>query len=389
MIDVTRRERAVTSGVVTSPVMADDELLARADAAWAAAGRAQLALLESIREVGRREAWRADGASHLAHWVSMRYGVSVWKAERWVLAADALQALPRIAGAMTSGELGLDKVVELTRFARPETEGQLVAWARDRASGAIRARADLERRRQRSETVAAEHECFVRMGYTDDGMRFELAAELPADQGAVVATALSRLADRVPAVPAEARGANFAEARRADALVMLCSGTIAADPDADRATLVVHAALDSLLGGPDAPNAEVHGGPVLAPEVAQRLACDSRIEVVVHDRNGDPFRLGRLTRTPSPSLMRELRRRDRTCRFPGCPRRRFTNAHHVVWWSRGGRTDLANLVLLCGFHHRLVHERGWNLALERGGDVRWFRPGGQRYRAGPARPAAP
>ncbi len=129
---------------------------------------------------------------------------------------------------------------------------------------------------------------------------------------------------------------------------MVCSGRIASDPDPDRATLVVHARAETLGGVPDAPNAEIEGGPVIAPQTAQRLACDARLQVVAEDAHANPLRLGRLTRTPSAQMLRSLRYRDRHRRFPGCARRRFTNAHHIVFWSRGGRTDLDNLVLVCG-----------------------------------------
>src|SRR6059058_1325663 len=57
-------------------------------------------------------------------------------------------------------------------------------------------------------------------------------------------------------------------------------------------------------------------------------------------------------------MMRQLRYRDVECRFPGCGARRFTQAHHIVWWKEGGPTDLDNLVLVCFFHHKLVHELG-------------------------------
>ena len=60
-------------------------------------------------------------------------------------------------------------------------------------------------------------------------------------------------------------------------------------------------------------------------------------------------------------MIRQVRYRDRECRFPGCGSRRFTEAHHIVWWRDGGRTDLDNLLLICSFHHRLVHEHGWSL----------------------------
>ena len=91
----------------------------------------------------------------------------------------------------------------------------------------------------------------------------------------------------------------------------------------------------------------------------------------------------------SPFVSRPLERRrlsrprDRTCRFPGCEARRFTQAHHLTFWSHGGKTELANLLLICSFHHRLVHEHGWKVARTRDGTLRWLRPGGVEYRAGP------
>jgi predicted restriction endonuclease len=71
-----------------------------------------------------------------------------------------------------------------------------------------------------------------------------------------------------------------------------------------------------------------------------------------------------------------VRQRDRQCRFPGCGTKRFTQVHHVKFWRHGGKTELANLLLICFFHHRLVHELGWRVTRSREGVVRWFRPGG-------------
>jgi hypothetical protein len=41
----------------------------------------------------------------------------------------------------------------------------------------------------------------------------------------------------------------------------------------------------------------------------------------------------------------------------------WTHAHHIEWWSEGGETNLHKLVPLCYFHHRLLHEGGWQLIL--------------------------
>jgi hypothetical protein len=178
------------------------------------------------------------------------------------------------------------------------------------------------------------------------------------------------------------------DARRADALVAVCSTRITTDADQDRATVVVHVPVEALMegAGDDEPGCEIEGGGVIHAETALRLACDARIETVIEDRDGRVVGLGRTSREPSAQMLRALRRRDGGCVFPGCGSKRFTHAHHIRWWSGGGSTDMENLVLLCGFHHRLVHELGWRLLPEPSGEVAWYRPDGRRYRAGPAPP---
>jgi hypothetical protein len=65
--------------------------------------------------------------------------------------------------------------------------------------------------------------------------------------------------------------------------------------------------------------------------------------------------------------------------------KRFVHMHHMHWWELGGPTNLDNLITLCTFHHKLVHEHGWSVAL-RGRSPVWFRPSGRRFEAGPAPP---
>jgi len=217
--------------------------------------------------------------------------------------------------------------------------------------------------------------------YFDEGSRFGLEAELPAAQGAIVARALERLAETIPAMPDEEEGC-FADARRADALVALASARIAGDPDPDRATVVVHAQVDATTG--ELRGGELEDGPALHRESVERLLCNARSQAVIEDRSGNVLGLGRVTREPSAAMVRQVRYRDNACRFPGCGTQRFTEAHHIVWWSRGGRTDLDNLLLICSFHHRLVHEHGWGIERDASGEVTWRRHDGTRYRAGPS-----
>jgi hypothetical protein len=365
-----------------------EELIEALDAAHRETSRIQREMFDAIAQMDRLEIWRGSGARDMAHWLAMRQGISQWKARRWIVAAHALEHLSDLARAFSTGELGIDKVVELARFASFESEAGLIRWATFVSCAAVRRRADLEVRRAIDDVRDAERARFLNWWHLDDGNRLGLEAELPAAHGAVVASALQRVTETLPVMPGE-EDPICAEARRADALVALCSSRLADDADADRATVVVHARLGDLAATRG--SAEIEGGGAIHLETARRLLCDGRVQTVLEDQNGEPLRLGRLSREPSASMIRLLRHRDVECRFPGCGARRFTQAHHIVWWGEGGTTDLDNLVLVCFFHHRLVHEHGWAVRRDGGGGLRWIRPDGSahRPRQAPSKPAAP
>jgi hypothetical protein len=356
-------------------------LTAALDDANAAVGRAHRHMLRLIADADRLDIWRYSGARDTAHWLAIRYGISEWKSRRWVAAAHALESLPLIAEALERGELGIDKVVELTRFAEPGAEARLIRWATTVSVGAVRHRGDLEARASIKDVRENERSREVTWWYHDEGRRFGLEADLPAASGPVITNALEREAERIAAMPGE-EDEVYASARRADALVALCSARVAADPEPDRATVVVHARLDGLQH--DTGGCEIEGGPVIHPQSVRRLLCNARVQTVVEDRDGTVLGIGRLSRQAPAWMVRQVRHRDRECRFPGCGARRFTEAHHLRWWRHGGTTDLANLALICSFHHRLVHEHGWSVRREATGDLLWRRPDGTRYESGPS-----
>jgi hypothetical protein len=94
--------------------------------------------------------------------------------------------------------------------------------------------------------------------------------------------------------------------------------------------------------------------------------------------------LGRSTRLASRAQRRALRAMYSTCAVPGCAVRfPFTQPHHIVWWERGGMTDLANLVPLCSKHHHCVHDNGWTLTLGSNRDLTIRTPDGQVMTTGP------
>jgi hypothetical protein len=71
--------------------------------------------------------------------------------------------------------------------------------------------------------------------------------------------------------------------------------------------------------------------------------------------------------------------------FPGCERPpAWCEAHHLVHWLHGGRTDLENLALVCRAHHRAVHEGGWRLGRDPDGRLTATPPHRHHRRPGAA-----
>ena len=122
---------------------------------------------------------------------------------------------------------------------------------------------------------------------------------------------------------------------------------------------------------------EQAGGLHVGAEVARRVACDAGLVVLYHGLDGAVLNVGRKTRTVPTALRRALEGRDRNqCQFPGCNSRNC-DAHHVEHWADGGETRLANLVSLCRFHHRAVHESGFRVVATPAGQFLFLRPDGE------------
>jgi len=139
-------------------------------------------------------------------------------------------------------------------------------------------------------------------------------------------------------------------------------------PDADRG------AYRAMFGAdPVAPGWMPWIGPISAAS-ARRIACDCALTAILIDGEGVPLKLGRSQRLVSAHQRRALIARDHGCAFPGCHRPpAWTQAHHIRHWINGGPTDLANLVLLCGHHHRVIHHDGWDIHIGNDGHP-WFHP---------------
>ena len=182
---------------------------------------------------------------------------------------------------------------------------------------------------------------------------------LEPEGAAVVDSALAALAGPVKGPGGEPDERSAAQ-RRADALVEVLRRGVSSpgsEPKCDKAQVVVTIGLDDLYEG-------THGagvtstGEVLPPSVVRRMACDAGIIPVVLGGDSEVLDLGRAVRWFTPGQKRAIWLRDGGCTYPGCTMPpQWCDAHHVDWWSRGGRSDVSNGALLCPRHHTLVHTR--------------------------------
>jgi Domain of unknown function (DUF222)/HNH endonuclease len=380
--------------------------------------------LMALAEYDARAGWAQWGCRSCAHWVSWQCGISPGAAREHVRVARRLVELPLICVAFLAGELSYSKVRALTRVENVEREQELLELALD----ATAARLERLLRAYRG-VVAAERAAaggrpqrWVAFEHDDDGALL-LRARLPAEEGALVLEALQAACDQldtqdvpagtatgdtdaasdVPAgtpddqpagghltadVPAGTPKLSASEAR-ADALVAVADAYLAGNHGSrsggERYQVLVHVDSSTLAGDGSTGRCELDDGASLAAETARRLACDASLVRVI-ERDGRPLSLGRKTRSIPPALRRALHTRDRGCRFPGCGSRRFVDAHHIEHWADGGATDLSNLVVLCGHHHRLVHGGGYTITKQPGGRLAFHRPDGRTI---PACPGAP
>ena len=385
---------AVPSAVVTRRAHLEDlsNEIAELSAHIQAATHRLLTLIREFDEVG---GWH-EGFRSCAHWLAWRTGLELGAAREKVRVARALPELPQTAAALERGEVSYSKVRALSRVADAESEDHFLAVARhgtaaqlERVVRATR-RAHLTVENNRAEQQQAARYLSWR---SEEDSTLRLEARLPAEDGARLLRALE---SAVNALALEANetteggagtegNAQQAKgpregigARRADALLRLADGALAAGLPgcraADKHRVVVHVDA-AVLADPSAEgrcDLDGNGGghaPVLSAETSRRLACDAQVVTIVEDASGTPLDVGRAKRTLPSALRRALDSRAPRCEFPGCEHERYLEAHHIEHWASGGATKLSNLAQLCAFHHRAVHEGGWQLAREPQGAV--------------------
>jgi hypothetical protein len=395
-----------------------DRLEAQITDLWGHLNAATYRFLVLVAEFDRSEAYARHGLVSTAQWLNWQCGIGKVAAREKVRVARALESLPEIGAAFASGEFSYSKVRAMTRVATPANESVLVSIGRHGTATHVENLVKKYRWTQRRDAAAQAHAQQLNRqvhSFFDITDTFVLHARLPADVGALVRKALEIAGDIVrersiederALEPADALARSKAElasgtwaindkersygARRADALKLIVETFLATTsaeaedtPSADRYQIVVHVD-QAVLAQPVAASetephrCELDDGPALALDTVRRLGCDGTLVGIVEGADGEPLDVGRKTRSIPLPLKRALRSRDGGCRFPGCDRTRFTEGHHVKHWANGGETKLSNLVSLCGFHHKLVHEGGFGIVTTDDGLFVFTRPDGRR-----------
>lgn len=360
----------------------------------------------------------------MASWLASHVGVSLITARQYVHVAHALQEYPLLNAEFAAGRLSYSRVRAVIRCVSPGTEEAMVSMAKHAtASQMERFAAGVDRVRRRAnpgDDLSGWEKRELHLVLQEDGT-WILRGRLPAEVGVALKRALDTEVDaqrtafvgdaaasgdgsgdgsgNTPSDTSGAKGLEPVERRRVDALDAVikrghqrCESVDDESSGGVRTLVVVHRYPDGN---------ELEGGPAISDMTADRLECDADVIEAIHrdpgdqparacnscgdqrdqrDQRGDlvgpQIRFNRKARrTPTMTMRRWLMDRDQGCRFNGCGRKGKLHAHHVIEYRNGGRTTTKNLVMLCDFHHRAVHNHGWVITGDPAGRLTFARPG--------------
>jgi hypothetical protein len=313
-------------------------------------------IVEIVAELDRDELWGATGARSVAALVAWKIGCSPGNANTITTVASRLQEFPRCTQGMREGRLSLDQVGVIAHRAGEGSDEHYAALAGCATVSQLRTAVKLEPRPepdsreepQPSITKSSDDEfsCWrIKLGHLD-AAKFDAALQSHLD--ALMAEwkhdhdSGDLASDHGPPLPSTA-----------DAFMRLVEAgwdaEVARRPHGHHTTVVMHLDVEQRA-------AQLHLGPLLTEPERRYLMCDATYEVWF-ERDGEVIGSGRATRQINRRLRRALEHRHPTCAVPGCGATRGLHAHHIRHWEDGGPTELANLVLVCPYHHRL-HHRG-------------------------------
>ncbi len=375
--------------------LSDDDLEARVLGYAAQIAALTGKFLQYLAEFDARGAWAGPGMGSCAQWLSWRAGMNRRTAQEHVRVARALQDLPKTREHLLAGELSFSKVRALTRVATPEREPELINLALASTACQLErfaaAMGPIDRNQNIDGTMREERDENGDIGpkptksygswrWNEDGSLVVNLKLNSVDAARFLAGVVRAEYERTrttgdPDLAAESGPGTENRPRDlwrgvpvnlAPALVTMADtvfDSVAIPQIAPGAEILVHET-PNLLDQPAGDHAHLDRGPALTDEQHAELRCGASVRAVGHDDSrystgpqlGPVLWWGRKSRTPNSALIRLIAQRDVTCQAPGCERTHHLHIHHVRPWSQGGTTDPDNLILLCGYHHRALHD---------------------------------
>ncbi|ETW26721.1 hypothetical protein MGAST_00500 [Mycobacterium gastri 'Wayne'] len=313
-------------------------------------------LVEIAAEMDRDGLCGATGARSVAALLAWKLGASSGNAHTITTVARRLQEFPQCVAGMREGWLSLDQVGVVAARAGAGSDEHYAQLARVATVNQLRTAVKLEPRPEPdprpqpqpsiTKTTDEQFSCWrIKLAHPD-AAKFDAA--LASHREALITEWKhdhdngAGASDQRPPLPTTV-----------DAFIRLVEtgwdAEAARRPHGQHTTVVVHVDVKDRA-------AALHLGPLLSDAERRYLSCDATCEAWF-ERDGQLIGAGRATRVINRRLRRALEHRDRTCAVAGCGATRGLHAHHIRHWEDGGATELANLVLLCPYHHR-SHHRG-------------------------------
>jgi hypothetical protein len=318
-----------------------------------------------------------------ASWLARTCGMSVTSAADRLCVGEQLESLPKVAAALASGEIGYQSASVLSHL-RDKLgekrdcfdEEEMLGFAREFSVSGLRRLctyawhvADPDGFFNEAEENYTRRRLHI--SQLPDGM-YAVDGLLDPETGASLKTAAETLAKRKG--PEDERTHSQ---RMHDAVGEIVSHALGQGTLPRRHGVKPHINLTTTLEGVKnelgVPPAELELSLPISTRTLERISCDCTMSRVLL-ADSMVIDVGRATRVVSAPTMRALRVRDKGCRFPGCDRQvDWSSPHHIIHWARGGPGNLPNLILLCHYHHRLVHEGGWQV-IKSGREFRFLPP---------------
>jgi hypothetical protein len=336
------------------------------------AERVEFLRLRAIGEFDRSCEWQADGFVSSAAALRSKCRTSHGKVRRSVDLARKLESLPETAAAFGAGDISREHAETIASACTPERaamianiEAQLVDMAR--IAHPVELRKTVDRMVDAFDGdggAASDADEFAKNHLTFDKTfngRFEPHGSIDAESGEIIAAALEAEMATLRRTNDIRKGPRL----RAEAFTSICRWYLAHHDNGrprrrGQPHLGIVADLSELAGTNTDLFAEVRAeaahGSRLSRSTLERLACDCKLSRIITDGHSQILDVGRATRVVSPAIWNALVARDKHCQWAGCTMPPgFCEAHHIVYWTNGGPTNLANLKLLCWYHHRQTH----------------------------------